>query len=54
MWGQFAVLGDELAEHLVSKGFELCYKKAGRYATVYYFTDTEELYMAIEKYLADM
>lgn len=51
MWGQFAVIGDELAAHLVSKGFELCYTKQGKYTTVYYFTDTEELYIEIEKYL---
>ena len=53
MWGQFAVIGEELANHLVSKGFELCYTKDGKYTTVYYFTDTEELYSEIEKYLED-
>lgn len=51
MWGQFAVIGDELAEHLVSKGFELCETKVGKYGTIYYFTDIEELYAEIEKYL---
>lgn len=51
MWGQFAVIGEELANHLVSKGFELCYSKQGKHTTVYYFTDTEELYSEIEKYL---
>lgn len=52
MWGTFAVIGEELAAHLVSKGFELCYSKQGRYVEVFYFTDTEELYIEIERYLA--
>jgi len=52
MWAQFAVIGEDLAAHLVSKGFELCYTKQGKYCIVYYFTDTEELYSEIETYLA--
>lgn len=51
MWGQFAVIGDDLAALLVFKGFELCYSKQGKYGVIYYFTDTEELYIEIEKYL---
>lgn len=54
MWAQFAVLGDELAAHLVSEGFELCYSKRGKYVEVFYFTDTEELYSEIEKYLVNV
>lgn len=52
MWGQFAVIGDELAAHLVSKGFELCETKVGKHITVYYFTDTEELYSEIENFIS--
>lgn len=53
MWGQFAVIGEELAEHLVSKGFELCETKKGKHTTVYYFTDTEELYREIELFIRE-
>lgn len=51
MWGQYAVLGDELAEHLVSKGFELCYTKQGKHIRVYYFTDIEAIHIEIENYI---
>lgn len=47
----FAVIGSELADLLVSKGFELVETKQGKYATIYYFVDTEDLYIEIEKYL---
>lgn len=54
MWGQFAVIGEELAAHLVLKGFELCYSKQGKYGVIYFFTDTEDLYIEIERYLGSL
>lgn len=53
MGGTFAVLGVELANRLLSKGFELVEIKQGKYTIVFYFVDTEELYLEIEKYLAE-
>lgn len=53
MIGNFAIIGSELAERLVSKGFELVETKQGKYTKVYYFVDTEELYIEVEKYLAE-
>ena len=49
--GTFAVIGYELAGLLLSKGFELVEVKKGKHTTIYYFTDTEELYKEIELYL---
>jgi hypothetical protein len=49
--GTFAVIGYELAGLLLSKGFELVEVKKGKYTTIYYFIDTEELYKEIELYL---
>jgi hypothetical protein len=51
--GNFAVLGTELANRLLSKGFELVEIKEGKLTMVYYFVDTEELYSEVEKYLAE-
>jgi hypothetical protein len=51
--GKFAVLGTELANRLLSKGFELVEIKEGKLTMVYYFVDTEELYIEVEKYLAE-
>lgn len=51
--GRFAVIGVELANLLLEKGFELKEIKQGKYTIVFYFTDTEELYLEIEKYLAE-
>lgn len=51
--GNFAVLGTELANRLLSKGFELVEIKEGKLTMVYYFVDTEELYIEVEKYLAE-
>ena len=51
--GQFAVLGVELANRLLEKGFELKHIKQGKFTIVFYFTDTEELYQEIEEYLAE-
>ncbi len=51
--GAFAVIGLELANRLLSKGFELVEIKQGKYTMIYYFVDTEELYMEIEKYLQE-
>lgn len=53
MSGTFAVLGVELANRLLSKGFELVEIKQGKLTIVFYFVDTEELYIEIEKYLAE-
>lgn len=47
----FAVIGQELVNRLLNKGFELVETKQGKYTMVYYFVDTEELYLEIEKYL---
>ena len=54
MYGRMAVIGVELANRLLEKGFELNEIKQGKLAIVFYFTDTEELYLEIEKYLAEM
>lgn len=51
--GEFAVIGYELAGMLLSKGFELVEVKQGKHTKIYYFADTEELYLEIEKYLED-
>jgi hypothetical protein len=51
MCGQFAVIGIELANRLLSKGYELKEVKQGKYTMVFYFTDTEDLYREIELYL---
>ena len=51
--GAFAVIGLELANRLLSKGFELVEIKQGKYTMIYYFVDTEELYIEIEKYLQE-
>ncbi len=52
--GRFAVIGVELANRLLSKGFELVEIKQGKYTMVFYFTDSEELYFEIEKYLHEI
>ncbi len=52
--GEFAVIGVELANRLLSKGFELVEIKEGKYTMVFYFTDTEELYREIELYLDEI
>ncbi len=49
--GTFAVIGVELTNRLLSKGFELVEIKQGKYTMVFYFVDTEELYLEIENYL---
>ena len=51
--GRFAVIGVELANRLLSKGFELVEIKQGKFTMVFYFIDTEELYLEVEKYLAE-
>jgi hypothetical protein len=51
--GQFAILGVELANRLLRKGFELVEIKEGKLTIVFYFTDTEELHLEVEKYLAE-
>ena len=51
--GRFAVIGVELANRLLEKGFELVEIKQGKFTIVFYFTDTEELYLEVEKYLAE-
>lgn len=53
MGGTFAVLGVELANRLLSKGFELVEIREGKLTIVFYFVDTEELYEEVEKYLAE-
>lgn len=53
MQGRFAVIGVELANRLLEKGFELTEIKQGKFTIVFYFTDTEELYLEVEKYLAE-
>lgn len=50
-WGEFAVIGEELKDKLVKAGFEIIETKQGRYTTVYYFNDTEDLLKAVEEYL---
>lgn len=45
---EIAVLGTELAEELVKAGFEVIRSWDGKYATVYYFYDTEELLETLE------
>lgn len=52
--GNFAVIGVELANRLLSKGFELVEVKQGKYCVVFYFVDTEELYLEIENYLNEI
>lgn len=49
--GRFAVIGVELANRLLEKGFELKEVKQGKYTIVFYFTDTEELLAEVELYL---
>lgn len=51
--GRFAVIGVELANRLLEKGYELKEIKQGKLTIVFYFTDTEELYLEIEKYLSE-
>lgn len=53
MNGTFAIIGVELANRLLSKGFELVEIKQGKYTIVFYFVDTEELYKEVEEYLAE-
>lgn len=43
MYEEMVVLGSELAEELVSKGFELLRVEPGKYADYYYFVDSCEL-----------
>ena len=45
--GDFAILGRELANELVNRGFELIATKRGSYTTVYYFNDSEALRAAL-------
>lgn len=54
MSGTFAVLGVELANRLLSKGFELVEIKEGKLTIVFYFVDSEELYEEVERYLAEI
>ena len=49
--GRFAVIGVELANRLLAKGFELTEIKQGKLTIVFYFTDTEELLEEVELYL---
>lgn len=49
--GRFAVIGVELANRLLEKGFELTEIKQGKYTIVFYFTDTVELLEEVELYL---
>jgi hypothetical protein len=51
--GEFAVIGVELVNRLLRKGFELVEVKEGKYTTVYYFTETTELVEEVESYLKD-
>lgn len=51
--GRFAVIGVELANRLLEKGFELVEIKQGKFTIVFYFIDTEELFLEVEKYLAE-
>ena len=51
--GLFAVIGVELANRLLAKEFVLREIKVGKYTTIYYFDDSEELYLEIEKYLSE-
>ncbi len=44
---ELAILGADLANELLSKGFELVWIKEGKLTNVFYFVDTVEL----EKYL---
>lgn len=53
MWGEFAVIGEELKDRLVEAGFEVIETKVGKYTTVYYFNDTCELLAAIDEYLEE-
>lgn len=53
MWGEFAVIGEELKDRLVEAGFEVIETKQGKYCTVYYFNDTCELLAAVDKYLEE-
>lgn len=49
----FAIIGIDLVNRLLSKGFELVEVKKGKYTTVFYFRDTEELYEEVERYLEE-
>lgn len=53
MWGEFAVVGEELKDRLVQAGFEVVETKQGKYCKVYYFNDTAELLAAIDEYLEE-
>lgn len=53
MQGRFAVIGVELANRLLYKGFELTEVKQGKYTIVFYFTDTVELIEEVELYLLE-
>ena len=52
--GRFAVIGVDLANRLLEKDFVLREIKQGKYAIVFYFDDSEELYLEIEKYLSEI
>lgn len=47
--GDFAVLGEDLANSLVKAGFELIETKQGKFITVYYFNDSEEFRAALDE-----
>lgn len=49
-----AILGEELAELLVSKGFELLKTKEGKVTKVFYFEDSEAIHEEVNRYLAEM
>lgn len=49
----FATVGIDLVNRLLKKGFELVEVEKGKYTTVFYFRDTEELYQEIERYLEE-
>ena len=50
MYYETVILGAELAQELVNKGFELLRTESGKYADYYYFRDTVEL----DNYLVEL
>lgn len=54
MGKMIAILTEEVAKGLISRGFELKGFKRGRYATAYYFEDSVEVERMIAKLMADL
>lgn len=53
MMEEIAILDIELANRLLAKGFELRWIKQGKIAIIFFFRDTAELYIEIDKYLEE-